>query len=370
MSQGLPDNIARIRPYVPGRNEEDVEAGPGAAPPLKLASNENPLGPSPLALEAARSALAQCHRYPDGSGRRLRAALAEKFRLPEEQIILGNGSTELVELLARTFLGREGWAVMAQHTFVMYRIAVQSVNGNAREVPLRAMRHDLEAMSAAACAPATVLVYIANPDNPTGTYVTSAEMERYFSTIPEKVITVLDEAYAEFMEREDYPSGVELLRGGKRVVVLRTFSKAYGLAGLRLGFGLAPADLISGMERVRSPFNTSRVAQAAGLAALGDAEHVARSRGVVAQGREFLESELRRRGLSFVPSVTNFILLDAARSAQEVHRALMARGVIARPLGPYGLPTCLRVSVGTPAENARFLQALDAALGQSGQERS
>jgi histidinol-phosphate aminotransferase len=365
VTQDLPDHIFRIAPYIPGRPAEDLEGSPGAASPLKLASNENPLGPSPRALESARAALEQSHRYPDGTGRHLRAALSLKFQVPPEQIILGNGSTELVELLARTFLGREGWAVMAEQTFIMYRIAVMAVNGNAREIPLRGMRHDLEAM-AAACDQRTVLAYVANPDNPTGTYLTRGELEAYFRRIPPSVLTVLDEAYAEYMERGDYPSGLDFLRQGRRVAVLRTFSKAYGLAGLRIGYGLASSDVISGMERVRSPFNTSRVAQAAALGALEDHEHVTRSRQAAREGREYLEAEFRRRGWSFVPSVTNFVLLDLRRDAEEIHQRLMERGVICRPMGPYRLPTSLRVTAGTEIENRRFLEALDEVLGQSG----
>ena len=365
MKQDIPDHIERIAPYVPGRPEEDLPQSPGSEPPVKLASNENSLGPSPLALEAARAALAQSHRYPDGSGRPLRGALSRCYQVPPEQVILGNGSTELVELLARTFLGSEGWAVMAEQTFIMYRIAVLAVNGNAREIPLRRGRYDIEAM-AAACDDRTVLVYIANPDNPTGTYVTHAEMEHYFLNVPPTAITVLDEAYAEYMERPDYPSGVEWLKAGRRVVVLRTFSKAYGLAGLRVGYGLAPADLVVGMERVRSPFNTSRVGQAAALGALEDHGHVERSRALVQTGREFLEIEFKRRGLSYTASVTNFVLLDVGRDAEEVHRALMERGVITRPMGPYRFPTSLRITVGTEAENRRLLAALDRVLGDPG----
>jgi histidinol-phosphate aminotransferase len=365
VSHDLPDHISRISPYVPGRPEEDLGCPPGGESPLKMASNENPLGPSPRALESARAALEQSHRYPDGSGRRLRAALSRRFQLPPDQIVLGNGSTELVELLARTFLGGEGWAVMAERTFIMYRIAVMAVNGNAREVPLRGMRLDLMAM-AAACDSRTVLVYIANPDNPTGTYVTREELEEYFRCVPPGVLTVLDEAYAEYLERSDYPSGVDSLRQGRRVAVLRTFSKAYGLAGLRVGYGLAPADVVSGMERIRSPFNTSRVAQAAALGALEDHEHVARSRSLAQEGREYLESEFQRRGWSYVPSVTNFVLLDLKRDAEEIHLRLMERGVIARPLGPYRLPSSLRVTVGTAIENRRFLEALDQVLSDSG----
>ncbi len=361
MNRRLPDHIAGIAPYVPGRPEESIGEVAGGAQPIKIASNENPLGPSPRALEAAVNALRQSHRYPDGSGHLLREALAALHRLPASQILLGNGSTELVELLARTFLGRDGWAIMAGQSFVMYRIAVTAVNGRAREVPLNGMRHDLEAM-AAACGPQTVLVYIANPNNPTGTYVTAEQIERYFDRLPAGLITVLDEAYAEYIDRPDYPSGLDLLRQGKRIVVLRTFSKIYGLAGLRIGYCAAPADLVEGMERVRSPFNTSRIAQAAALAALEDEEHLERSRTENRAGMVRLEEGFRRRKLSFVPSVANFVLVDVERDAEEVHQALLRQGVIARPMGPYRFPTSLRVTIGTEPQIELFLRALDGVL--------
>lgn len=362
MSPRLPDHIARIAPYVPGTSQEDLPDAPGAPPPVRIASNENPLGPSPRAMEAARKALPHSHRYPDGSGRLLRQALSSRLHVPVKQVVLGNGSTELVELLARTFLGPDGWGVMAEQAFVMYKIAVMAVNGHAREVPLRDMRHDLEAL-AAACDERTVLVYIANPNNPTGTYASTAELRRYFERVPPGVITVLDEAYAEYIDRPDYPSGLEFLHRGERIVVLRTFSKIYGLAGLRLGYGLAPADVVEGIERIRSPFNTSRIAQAAALAALDDQEHVDRSRVLNREGMALLEGEFSARGLRFVPSVANFILLDVGRDAEGVYQALLGEGVIPRPVGAYGFPTCLRVTVGTGPENWRLLSALDRVLG-------
>jgi len=365
VSQDPADPVSGTAPYLPGSPLEELDGTPGDDPFVRLASNENPLGPSPRAVEAARAALGQVHRYPDAAGRRLRSALSRKFQVTPDQILLGNGSTELVELLARAFLGRDGWAVMAEQTFVMYRIAVQAVNGQAREIPLRGSRYDLDAM-AAACDDRTVLVYLANPDNPTGTYVTREELERYFSRVPPGVLTALDEAYAEYLDRDDYPSGLDFLRQGRRVAVLRTFSKAYGLAGLRMGFALAPPGIISALERVRSPFNTSRVAQAAALHALEEAEHLQRSRELVREGREYLEQEFRRRGLSFIPSVTNFVLVDVRSDAEEIHRRLLQRGIIVRPMAPYRFPTSLRVTVGTSLENRRFLEALDEVLGSLG----
>ena len=354
----VPDHIARIKQYIPGTPEEDVPAAAGQDKPLKLASNENPLGPSPRALEAAWTALKRCHRYPDGSGRLLREALSTHWGLSMEQIVLGNGSTELVEILARTFLGKDDWAVMAQQSFIMYRIAVMAVHGHFREIPLREMRHDLVAM-ASACDERTALLYIANPNNPTGTYVSNTALDEYFRQVLPSVLTVLDEAYGEYLQSDDYPLGLEYLRKGRRVVVLRTFSKAYGLAGLRLGYALASAEVASAMERVRSPFNTNRVAQAAALAALGDEEHLRRSREMNRNGLAYLEEQFLQRGLRFTPSAANFILVHFDRSAQEVYQSLLELGVITRPMTPYGFPQSLRITVGGDAENARLVGALD-----------
>jgi len=347
--------------YIPGPPEESVARGAGNEVPLKIASNENPLGPSPLALAAAGNTLSQCHRYPDGSGRLLRETLALRLHVPVDQVVLGNGSTELVELLARAFLDRSSNAVMSKQTFIMYRIAVLAAHSHPLEVPLKAMRCDLEALTGA-CDDHTRLVYIANPNNPTGTYVTSADLERYFERVPSGVVTVLDEAYAEYIDCSDYPSGLDFLRRGKRIVVLRTFSKIYGLAGLRIGYGLAPADLAAEMEKIRSPFNTGRIAQAAAVAALNDQEHLEHSRSSNWAGMALLEEGLGRLELSFVPSVANFVLVDVGYDAGAAHEGLLREGVITRPMGPYGFPTSLRVSVGTDPEIRRFLKALQKVL--------
>lgn len=357
----LPENISRIEPYVPGKPIEEVERELGLAGTVKLASNENPLGPSPGAVEAARAALDGIHRYPDGSGYYLKAALAERHSLAPEQILLGNGSAELVEILARTFLGRDDNAVIADGAFIMYRLAVMAVNGNARTVPLAQHRHDLSAM-AAAIDRSTRLVFIANPNNPTGTYVGREELGRFMDAIPDDVLVVLDEAYHEYVEATDYPDGREWLRRDRRVAILRTFSKIHGLAGLRIGYALTTPEVRAAAEKVRSPFNTSSVAQAAALAALGDAGHVARSREHNTRELAFLGAELTRRGMPPIPSVANFVLIDTGRDGEAVYRAMMEEGVIVRPVGAYGMPRNLRVTVGTHAENLRFLDALDRAL--------
>ncbi|MCI0410674.1 MAG: histidinol-phosphate transaminase, partial [Acidobacteria bacterium] len=329
--------------------------------PLKLASNENPLGPSPRALEAAHRALQQSHRYPEGSGRLLRQALSRKWKFPAEQILLGNGSTEIVEMLARAFVGKGAGAVTATPSFIMYRIAVLSANGSCREVPLKNQRFDLPAM-AGACDESTSLVYVANPNNPTGTYATKAELEDYFGRVPDSVLTVLDEAYAEYLDQADYPSGADLLRQGRRIIVLRTFSKAYGLAGIRMGYALASREVISVLDRGRSPFNTSRVAQAAALAALEDQEHLQRSRESNRFGLQFLQQALASRGIRFTPSVANFLLVHCEGPAETAYEALLRKGIITRPLAPYGLPNSLRITVGTDRENRRLLAALEQTL--------
>ncbi len=361
MSPRIPEHLSRLMPYVPGQSEESTVRADGTEAPLKLASNENPLGPSPRALEAARAELQRSHRYPEGTGRLLREALSRRLGVSDNQLILGNGSTELVELLVRTFQGSEGSNVVPEGTFIMYRIAILAARGRLREVPLHEQRIDPAAV-AEACDADTPLVFLANPNNPTGTYFTTSELEAYFRRVPPGVITVLDEAYCEYLQRSDYPSGIDALRQGRQVVVLRTFSKAHGLAGLRVGYGVGPPELIEAMEKVRSPFNTNRVAQAAALAALEDTQHLTATQETNRIGLEFLAAELARRGVEFTPSVANFYLVHFQRDAEEVYRDLLNEGVIARPMRPYGFPRSLRVSIGTPTQNERFLRALDRVL--------
>lgn len=361
MTIRIPPHVSRIAPYVPGTPIESAEREFGLREVVKLASNENPLGPSPRAVEAVRGAVARAHRYPDGSGHALRATLAARHGVPPEQIVLGNGSTELVEVIAKTFLGAGRGAVTGSPAFIMYRIAVHAMAAPLVEVPLLQDRFDLDAI-ARACGPATALVYIGNPNNPTGTTVTREDLRRYFERLPSGVLTVLDEAYRDYVEAPDHPDGLEFLREGRPLVVLRTFSKIYGLAGMRIGYAVAAPAVARAIDAIRSPFNTSVAAQAAALAALDDEEHVRRSRGENARERRFLEEELRRRGLKFVPGVANFLLVDLDLAAPEAYSRLLRRGVIVRPMEAYGYDTSIRVSVGTRPENLRFLQALDQAL--------
>lgn len=357
MSREKWDPLPSFAPYVPGSPEESVPRGKSAAKIVKLASNENPLGASPRALDAARAALEQAHRYPEGSGRALREALARKWGVTPAQILLGNGSTEIVELLARALTGSRGGAVLSEQSFIMYRIAVQAAQAAYREIPLRDLRCDLLAM-AAACDEKTTLLYLANPNNPTGTYVTKSEMEAFFRIVPDGVLTVLDEAYGEYLAREDYPCGLEYLREGKKIIVLRTFSKAYGLAGMRLGYALGSADLIAALERFRSPFNTSRIAQAAALGALEDEDHLVRSAQLNREGLLYLEEQLTRLGIGYTPGVGNFLLVHFDRPDEQIYRELLDFGLITRPMAPYGFPQSLRITVGAQDENRRLIEAL------------
>lgn len=362
-SPRVPSHIAGITPYVPGKPVEEVERELNLEGSIKLASNENPFGAAPKAVEAIRSAASGVNRYPDGGGYYLRRKLAERLGVASGQVILGNGSTEIVEILSRTFLGAEGAAVIADQAFVMYRLAVTAVNGRSKIVPLKENTHDLEAM-AAEITPDVKLVFIANPNNPTGTAVGRRELERFLDRVPSGVLVVLDEAYKEYAEAEpSYPDGVALLREGRPLAVLRTFSKIYGLAGLRLGYALTSPEVVQAVEKVRSPFNTSSLAQAAGMAALDDEEHVRSSRERTLVERDFLQGELARRGYSFTPSVANFVLVDTAAPAERVFQELLRLGVIVRPMAAYNFPASLRVTIGTRAENERFLAALGQVLG-------
>ncbi len=359
-----PEHIRQIRPYEPGKPVEELERELGLSDTIKLASNENPLGPSPLAIKAVRRALSGAHRYPDGGGYYLRHALAEKHGVPADQIVLGNGSTELVEILARSYLGHHGNAVISEQAFIMYRIAVQAVNGNSVMVPMKDRTHDLDAM-AAAVNDKTRLIFVANPNNPTGTSVTAAPLRRLLDAVPEGTLLVLDEAYREYVEGfVDYPETLSLVREGAPLVILRTFSKIYGLAGLRIGYAIAPRWVVREVHKVRSPFNTNSLAQIGALAALEDQDHLERSRKLNREGLKILHDGLSQLGFRVTPSVANFVLVEVGQPARAAFQRLLKLGVIVRPMDGYGFAEGLRVSVGTREENQRVLAAFDRVLKQ------
>jgi len=348
-------HVRDLRPYEPGKPIEELERELGIQGSVKLASNENPLGPSPRAVEALRGALAGVHRYPDGHGHALRRKLAERLAVDEAALVLGNGSDELLELLAKTFLGPGDEAVFAWPSFAMYPIVVQGMGATPVRVPLdEGLVHDLDAL-AAAVGERTKLVMVCNPNNPTGTTVGAEAFDRFAAALPEDVVLVVDEAYFAFARRDDFPDALAWVRRRPATITLRTFSKSHGLAGLRVGYGVASPELAGFLERVRHPFNLNLLAQVAAVAALDDDEHVARSRELNERGLAYLERELGALGVETTPSEANFLL---ARTGPGVYEPLLREGVIVRPMAGFGLPEHVRVTVGLPEENERFVKAL------------
>jgi histidinol-phosphate aminotransferase len=353
----VPEYIRSLIPYEPGKPIEEVEREYGIARSVKLASNENPLGPSPKALAAIRAKLDQLHLYPDGDCFYLKNRLAKKLAVAPENLIFGNGSNEIIELAARTFLRPGDEAVMAEQAFVVYQLIVQAVGGKSKQVPLRNFTHDLNAI-AEAVSPQTRMVFLANPNNPTGTIFRRDEWDRFLDKVSAEVLLIVDEAYFEYVQDAGYPDSLKYHAEGRAILTLRTFSKLYGLAGLRIGYGVAPKELISMMQRVRQPFNVNAAAQWAALAALDDVDHVRRSLEVNRQGLEYLQSEFAKLGLAHVPSHGNFILVRVGKG-QEIFQQLLTQGVIVRPMGAYKFPEYVRVTVGTMEENRKFIDALE-----------
>lgn len=352
----VPEYIRSLIPYEPGKPIEEVEREYGIAHSVKLASNENPLGPSPKALAAIRARLDQLHLYPDGDCFYLKNRLAKKLSVAPENLIFGNGSNEIIELATRTFLRPGDEAVMAEQAFVVYQLIVQAVGGKSKQVPLSNFTHDLNAI-AEAVSPQTRMVFLANPNNPTGTIFRRDEWERFLAKISAEVLLIVDEAYFEYVQDAGYPDSLRYHAEGPAILTLRTFSKLYGLAGLRIGYGVAPEELISMMQRVRQPFNVNAAAQWAALAALDDVDHVRRSLEVNRQGLDYLQSEFAKLGLAHVPSHGNFVLVRVGKG-QEIFQQLLRQGVIVRPMGAYKFPEHVRVTVGTMEENRKFIDAL------------
>ncbi len=351
------EHILGIAPYEPGKPIEELERELGIQWAIKLASNENPLSPSDRVQKAIAAALPNLNRYPDGSGFYLRQALAKRHNAAPEQIVLGNGSNELIELIVRAFLRPGEEAIIPHPSFVVYPMIVQAAGGIRVVITLKDYRLDLEAM-ARAITPLTKLVFIANPNNPTATIATAAEVERFMAGIPPTVIVVFDEAYIEFAMGPDFPDSLAYVRQGRKMFVLRTFSKAASLAGLRMGYGIAQADAMALLHRVRQPFNVNSLAQVAALAALEDDGHILECVRMNEAGRHFLYDEFTALGIKYVLSRANFILVDVGRSAHDVYQRLLREGVIVRPMTSFGMETALRITVGTPEENRRLIKAL------------
>jgi histidinol-phosphate aminotransferase len=358
-----PANIRDIAPYQPGKPISELERELGVKDIVKLASNENPLGISPLALAALQREASVAALYPDGNGFELKSALARKFGLRTEQLVLGNGSNDVLELAARAFLVPGSSAVYSQHAFAVYPLAVQAAGGHGIEVPAKNFGHDLDAMRAAVT-PATKLIFIANPNNPTGTFVEAAELKTFIASLPESVLVILDEAYTEYLPQDKRTNTVAWLEEFSRLIITRTFSKAYGLAGLRVGYACAHPQVADLMNRVRQPFNVNSLALAAATAALGDEDFLERSYALNQAGMKQLTEGFRSLGLSYIPSFGNFVSVKVGPAAAEVYQKLLRGGVIVRPVANYGMPEYLRVTVGLKDQNEKFLRLLEAALSR------
>ncbi|MGE5576700.1 MAG: histidinol-phosphate transaminase [Syntrophothermus sp.] len=356
-------SIFEIKPYVPGKPIEEVQRELGLTDVVKLASNENPLGPAPAAIQALKDHAAGVSFYPDGSCFALKKALAAHLGIDPDYLIVGNGSDEVIKLLAEAFLSPQDEVIISPPTFGEYAYAAHLMGARVVTVPAIGFTHDLEAMAGAVTAK-TKIIFVCNPNNPTGTYVNRDAVERFMNRIPEDVLVVFDEAYYEYVEAGDFPRTLEYVKQGRNVLVLRTFSKIYGLAGLRVGYGIGRSELVQLVARVREPFNVNLLAQQAAIAALGDAKHISRSREVNHSGKSFLNQRLSAMGFAPLPSQTNFLFVDLRTDAQQLFKAMLKLGVIVRSGDIFGEPTFIRVTIGAQAQNERFIHALAACLGK------
>ncbi len=359
--------IHQLQPYQPGKPVEELERELGISNADKLASNENPLGCSPLALAAIENASADIWLYPDANAWNIKQKLARKLGVGEDQLTIGNGSNDVLDLIARCFLDRDAEAVFSRHAFLVYALVTRACGATARVADAlpadaeQAYGHDLDAMMAE-ISPRTRLVFIANPNNPTGTWVTRDALERFIRAVPEQVAIVVDEAYFEYVDEADYPNALEWLNVYPNLIVTRTFSKIYGLAGLRVGYAVSSPALCDLFNRVRQPFNGNSLALAAACAALDDDDFVTRSRDANREGLDLMRREFDARAIDYIPSVGNFLTVRFGSNAMQVYRALLERGVIVRPVANYELGEYLRISVGTPAQLEHLFAALDQAL--------
>lgn len=352
-------NIQGVRPYKPGKPIEQVIRELGIkAPVAKLASNENPLGPSPRALSALRRTLSQLHYYPEDSCYYLREKLSQTHKVDPESILIGSGSVELIYTACMTYLDPGDEMVMSENSFIIARIGAAIANARVLDVPTLEYTHDLERIRES-ITPRTKIIYLDNPINPLGTIVTRDALNEFMEKVPDNVLVILDEAYAEYITSREYPKSMDYYNQNKSVLILRTFSKVHGLAGLRVGYGFARPEICAAVAKVRPPFNVSRAAQEAAVAALDDKRHVVRSRQMNEAGKEFFYKELKKLNkVFFLKSFANFVFINFAVDSQEIFEELQRRGVITRTVKEYKFPNALRVSVGTPAENRRFIKAL------------
>lgn len=349
--------VRGLHPYQPGKPVEELERELGIQNIVKLASNENPLGPSQVAVQAAKDSMDEWSRYPDGNGFILKQALSKHLGVNIEKLTLGNGSNDILDLITRAYAGPDSEVIYSQYAFAVYALSTQAVGAKAVVVPARNWGHDLSAMRSA-ITDNTSLIFIANPNNPTGTWLSESDIREFMRGVPEHVVVVLDEAYYEYISLEDYPDGVALLQEYPNLIVTRTFSKAWGLAALRVGYSVCSEEITNVLNRVRHPFNVNSAALASAAAVLTDDQYLQKGCQLNAQGLRQVEEGLEKLGLSYIPSVGNFISFDTGRDAGPIYQALLKEGVIVRPVANYGMPNHLRVSIGLESENARFLEAL------------
>lgn len=360
MNELVRRNILNITPYVAGKPIDEIKRQLGLKGIIKLASNENPLGPSGKAMEAIKKNLSAVNRYPDSQGYYLKKRLARYLNVKPANIVLGNGSDELIDVVIKTFVEDDENIITADTTFLEYKIISQVNNRRIITLPLRYFKYDLEAIRRK-IDKKTKLIFIANPNNPTGTYVTKYELRDFMRELPEHVLLVLDEAYDAFIDVDDFPNSLSLL-ANKNIIILKTFSKAYGLAGLRVGYAIVNQELASFMESVRQPFNVNLLAQAAATAALGDTKFMEKTRKTIFTGKHYLYDALTAQGVVYVPSAANFILIDAGRDGVGVFKEMLKYGVIVRDMEQYGLKNFIRVTIGTKKENERFIKVLKRVL--------
>ncbi len=358
MTENYKDYIREISPYEPGKPIEEVQRELGLKRVIKLASNENPLGTSKKVLKEIRKAAEKIHLYPDGGAYHLRKKVAGRLGVNENQLIFGNGSNEIIELLVKGFVGPGDRVLSSAISFLVYPLVVKTLGGQFIGAPMKDFRYQLKTI-ASLVDERTRLIFIANPNNPTGTYVRRDELNDFFDQVPPQVIVCLDEAYIDFVDVQDFPDGLFYVKLDRpNVIVLRTFSKSYGLAGLRLGYGVACAELIQYLHKIRQPFNVNSMAQWAGATALDDVEYLEKTKKLVREGREFFYKKFQKLGLDYLPSQANFVLVNVSHDAESVFKALLKRGLIVRSMRAYGLTQHIRVTVGLPRENRIFIHEL------------
>jgi histidinol-phosphate aminotransferase len=362
MNLSIPDHILSIKPYVPGKPLEELEREYGIKKSIKLASNENPLGPSPMAVKAIQSALEKLNRYPDGSGYNLINRIAEKLKLSPENIVLGNGSDEIIGMLTHTLLKPGDEVILPHPSFLIYDIMVRCAGATCVNVPLNSLSIDLEEIKRSVTSKSR-MVFLCNPNNPTGTIILKEEFESFLESIPPEIVVVLDEAYIEFVREQNCACGIDYIDSERPLVVLRTFSKVYGLAGLRIGYGVMSQEISGIINRIRLPFNTSSLAQAGAVAALDDEKFFKKTQELVHEGLDFMYSALDSLGIKYFTTQANFFLIDVKRDADEVFEKMLDHGVIVRSMTSYGYPHYIRVNAGLRDENAGFIKALDEVLG-------